>query len=88
MKITKNLINDLDFEVYSAFEDKVEQADIPENVKVEMFNKLHKMVADWKIEIDNMENEIDEEIYEYSAEAIQDEMADRITQDYLERELF
>lgn len=84
MSITKDLIKDLDFDVYHAFEDKIEGADIPEKVKVDFFDRLHKMVEDWKIELDSIENEIDDEIYDYSGEAIKDQFDDWATRDLIE----
>ncbi len=80
--------SDVAYDVMNQFEGKIEQADLPPRTEEILYEKIAKLIEEIEMIVDDMENEIDQTLYEYSDQYIKDEMDDRITQDYLERSLF
>ena len=88
MSIVKELVKDIEFEIYRTFENKIEDADIPESLKKDFYNDLKELVEDIETMISTVNQNIDYSIYEFSEECRRDTLDDMRTQEYLERDLF
>ncbi len=80
--------SEIAYDVYTELENKFVDADIPEETKDELYEKLNDLVKEIDRMVEFTEIDIDQVLYEHSAQYVEDTIDDMRTQEYLERSLF
>lgn len=75
--------------ILESFDDQIYEIDIPDDARESLKQELTDLIKGYvKDMTEEVKDKIESYRYEFSKEHIQDEIDDRRTQDYLERDLF
>jgi len=83
-----DFVKDIEYEVYNAFEDKIGDADIPDDTKTSLYKKLDEMITEVVSIADDFNNEIDSVIEQFTPEYINQVKDDMRLQDEKEADLW